>query len=1479
VKTPAQVEKLLGALPDAGLPVALLPVQVQTRYVTRGGKPQLLVRVYPDELHVDAHEPRLTAAEVAWGKKAWQLAWPAKANKERERLAWTQLAERFGARRAEWVVRRLRPTNLKERPKKPPKFPAPGPLRTGDTQTPASARHLPDRFVVLGYQAGQRVLLEAGKPIPAILPVGPRFDEEPLPNAAPDVLPLDEGMSWLVDFAAAEKVGMGIRIPLTPELAAATLDTLLVLGVNAKMAPAAGSTALEAVLDAARYTRGLSFLAPGTPTNNTAETSTGFSRRDRTAPASFEGVPAAVKAGSAAAVAARLLGIRAQTVAGLEEAARTDELDARHLLTALWPVTGGYYLDQIMGAPEGRPATFTNAQLDAARRYAIDFARHLGPAPTLRAGKQPYGVLPVTSFDLLAGTPAGQGRFVRSLRFLREAWRDAGQGVPQLTGGGMDPGALVEVLRLQPASVGYSARLTFDSQFFAPTPVFASALTPHLQGHAAAIRSRLQPATASGLAADERFFDLIPAEISRPLRAPLVTRGEEQAGQPLAANYIAWLRTASFDDLVNERFPVGFPPREQMDSLLYLLLRHSILLAYGQVARRILLRKGKLSGRFREPTLVDITGGTVPDRSPTLVRALLTDGIGATIHTIGKAQEPEAAELDELRASLRHLEGVPVDALERQLRGCIDLFSYRLDAWITSLATRRLAELRATEPRGLVLGAFGWVQGLKASPRATVAAPAGEKGEMFAPRELGGFVHAPSMAQASAAAVLRSGYLAHSGGDGSGALAIDLTSSRVRVAESLLDGVRQGQSLGSLLGYRFERGLHERQLDRFIASFRRISILGEVYKAELRLELLERGPIFQPDLVKGAQAALKRELDAVRNRLGVSPDATTAELEPVAAASLTDGLALVRMLHDGGIRFEKLGVPLGGDRPKLEAELSALDEAVDALGDALTAEGVYQLVRGNPARAAASVDSIAHGEIQPPELQFSQTPRPGTALTHRLVALFGGAAPAAAAGVRAARRAAEPKLDAWLAQLVGGPKSVRVRAELLDGAGKVLATKEARLSGLGISNTDALYLSAASAPDLPSDLERLLEHELLRAAPAGLGAAGVRLLRGRTSSFAAADLSLAEFLEVNAAFRQAALGARPLTARDFHEDGSAVETAVDGVELGKRADRAAAALRGAATTLGKRIDAGAPDPLREALVDLVFLGVHEAVPVSARGEDERLLGQARTVAAEAERRLAALASLAEGFDPKTATPDQRVAHEEARLEAVFGRGFKALPLVRPEDAAAIATAFTRSDALLGGEPLEAVSWLQGVSRVRPGAGRLSAALTYAAALRRNSALELKVAQLPSVAGERWVGLPSANGGPPVFPPGKLSLVAHLPQPFAPAQPLAGLVFDEWVELVPASEVTTGVSFNYDAPGARPPQTILLAVSPPGGPAKWRLETLERILLETLELAQLRAVDPQALGGDVLLQRALPALYVTGNLAGETFSTDFARAIS
>src|SRR5207302_1573415 len=88
----------------------------------------------------------------------------------------------------------------------------------------------------------------------------------------------------------------------------------------------------------------------------------------------------------------------------------------------------------------------------------------------------------------------------------------------------------------------------------------------------------------------------------------------------------------------------------------------------------------------------------------------------------------------------------------------------------------------------------------------------------------GGHLHGPSLNHAVTAAVLRSGYLAHATTSMPDAFAVDLSSRRVRPALEIIDGMRNGQSLGALLGYRFERGLHDRhavaEVDAFVLALR-----------------------------------------------------------------------------------------------------------------------------------------------------------------------------------------------------------------------------------------------------------------------------------------------------------------------------------------------------------------------------------------------------------------------------------------------------------------------------------------------------------------------------------------------------------------------------------------------------------------------------------------------------------------------------------
>ena len=73
----------------------------------------------------------------------------------------------------------------------------------------------------------------------------------------------------------------------------------------------------------------------------------------------------------------------------------------------------------------------------------------------------------------------------------------------------------------------------------------------------------------------------------------------------------------------------------------------------------------------------------------------------------------------------------------------------------------------------------------------------------------------PSLTHAATAAVLHSGWAAHSHPD---AFAVDLTSDRVRRAQAVLTALRDGRTLEELLGYQLERALHDGLADDLIVA-------------------------------------------------------------------------------------------------------------------------------------------------------------------------------------------------------------------------------------------------------------------------------------------------------------------------------------------------------------------------------------------------------------------------------------------------------------------------------------------------------------------------------------------------------------------------------------------------------------------------------------------------------------------------------------
>jgi hypothetical protein len=106
---------------------------------------------------------------------------------------------------------------------------------------------------------------------------------------------------------------------------------------------------------------------------------------------------------------------------------------------------------------------------------------------------------------------------------------------------------------------------------------------------------------------------------------------------------------------------------------------------------------------------------------------------------------------------------------------------------------------------------------------------------------------------------------------------------------------------------------------------------------------------------------------------------------------------------------------------------------------------------------------------------------------------------------------------------------------------------------------------------------------------------------------------------------------------------------------------------------------------------------------------------------------------------------------------------------------------------------------------------------------------------------------------------RLLLATGFTAPFAKNKMQAGLLLDEWVEVVPTKNETTGISFHYDAPNAAPPQSLLLAVTPQIS-GSWKWDNLVATLNETLDMTKKRAVEPQHID-DTELAQFLPATMV------------------
>jgi hypothetical protein len=422
-------------------------------------------------------------------------------------------------------------------------------------------------------------------------------------------------------------------------------------------------------------------------------------------------------------------------------------------------------------------------------------------------------------------------------------------------------------------------------------------------------------------------------------------------------------------------------------------------------------------------------------------------------------------------------------------------------------------------------------------------------------------------------------------------------------------------------------------------------------------------------------------------------------------------------------------------------------------------------------------------------------------------------------------------------------------------------------------------------------------------------ATGVTGLEIEQEGPSAETLGLGAFEAIATTLRSLIDRARPLTRKDVVVPENAIEATLPdegeypGVDRDEIESRAAALIAGFAALKATLDGSAGADALFANLAAMEDFLPREAWPqevvaIDAPGADPAQRDARATEALAALKRLTdarleevnAPIELAAG--QAEATHGQRVQRAIDQVKRLLGKDFPLLPrFALGPYASEFKASLAEQDKLNAGDPWQVSGWIPQLARVREGLDRFAAALSAHEALVAPSGVQdFSLVQFPHRAGQVWAALPEAwrdaEGATPDTSQVPEELHAYLAaQPGAPYKEihrvapdtalainapggldasaadgaLAGLLVDEWAEFIPDPFQTAAVGFHYDAPGARPPQSIIVALPPRANQENWTFDDILDVVHEARDLATLRAVRPRDLEGG--LGVLLPANYL------------------
>lgn len=541
----------------------------------------------------------------------------------------------------------------------------------------------------------------------------------------------------------------------------------------------------------------------------------------------------------------------------------------------------------------------------------------------------------------------------------------------------------------------------------------------------------------------------------------------------------------------------------------------------------------------------------------------------------------------------------------------------------------------------------------------------------------------------------------------------------------------------------------------------------------------------------------------------------------------------VRTEHEGRRTCDGLAVlaaapsSLGLDAAKL-AELDRLRVGLDSYGDVLVAEAVHHVTEGRAEVAGAVMDAAA-GLSRPPHLGLLRTPREGRAVSTSVVLALPAVAPPSLPADPVERAATSPAAladaaaESFVRAHAGEPSSWTFDVSGLGGDGAPVSPRVTlTLDDLGLLPADALALPR-------TDLERLAAE------------AGARLL-GTPGAACAVVGGDGPGRYERAARLVALLGRNPAGPDSCTEqaDAAAPQQPVDADLLSRYTS-----VRTTVLTLLEQLDVslaltggdgglGSADPvlLTRLVVAARSWGVAPDPPPDPAWEElDPAEVDERQLVATARRARELLETRA------TASPDTTNATPgEPSPAAALSRGdlVDALAtLVSPTGQLAVTSRLPRGDlpSLQRDTTLDE-TWLSTVAAVRESLARVE---VHQLATGVSGGLALTA--WTNKHGDPWQLVPDARRAVVAYAAPSLDLAA-LPG----TSPVAVATVDRFVEVIPSEEQTTGAAFGFNAPAARPPQSILLAV-PPNLEKPMDEETIVDIVADARLLARARMARP------------------------------------